>query len=97
MKQETQKQEPMKQERFQEEVKRLLEAGIEGNAEEIFGCMLDDLLYFASLVDVQSALLKLLMMRGADVPPEICKLADHIPGMITPVLEKWEIYIRHLL
>ena len=71
--------------------KELLEKGKDSNGEEVFGEMLDDLLYLAELIDFMGitsclAARRTLSERLTD------KLTDSIAGLADEVLEKWESY-----
>jgi hypothetical protein len=71
--------------------KELLEKGKDSNGEDVFGEMLDDLLYLAELIDFMGitsclAARRTLSERLTD------KLTDSIAGLADEVLEKWESY-----
>ena len=82
----------VKKEDLPEELQMLLEKGKDSDGEEIFSRMLDDLIYLAALVDVQSSMLHLMMLQEVSLPPEAWKFAAAIPKMTDSVLEKWERY-----
>ena len=67
------------------------DVGKDSNGEEVFGEMLDDLLYLAELIDFMGitsclAARRTLSERLTD------KLTDSIAGLADEVLEKWESY-----
>lgn len=80
-----------------EELDELLDAGTDSDGEEVFSCMLDDLLYFSELIGLQARLFHLLQLRGGRLPQEIRDLAEDIPELATAVLEKWSLYTDTLI
>ena len=66
--------------------KELLEKG-----KEVFGEMLDDLLYLAELIDFMG-ITSCLAARGTLSERLTDKLTDSIAGLADEVLEKWENY-----
>lgn len=75
-----------------EELNKLLNADQEGDGEEIFACMMDDLIYFASLLDVQGSMLRLLMLNEKKMPKEMWEYSQKIKEQIDQTMEKWELY-----
>ena len=75
-----------------EELNKLLKADQEGDGEEIFACMMDDLIYFASLMDVQSSMLRLLILNEKRMPKEMWEYSQKIKEQIDQTMEKWELY-----
>lgn len=75
-----------------EELNKLLKADKEGVGEEVFAYMMDDLIYFASLMDVQSSMLRLLMLNEKKVPKEMWEYSQKIKEQIDQTMEKWELY-----
>ncbi|CUX33113.1 hypothetical protein [Clostridium sp. C105KSO13] len=75
-----------------EELNKLLNADREGDGEEIFACMMDDLIYFASLLDVQGSMLRLLMLNEKKMPKEMWEYSQKIKEQIDQTMEKWELY-----
>lgn len=75
-----------------EELNKLLNADREGDGEEIFACMMDDLIYFASLLDVQGSMLRLLMLHEKKMPKEMWEYSQKIKEQIDQTMEKWELY-----
>ena len=71
--------------------KELLEKGKDSNGEEVFGEMLDDLLYLAELIDFMG-ITSCLAARGTLSERLTDKLTDSIAGLADEVLEKWENY-----
>ena len=71
--------------------KELLEKGRDSNGEEVFGEMLDDLLYLAELIDFMG-ITSCLAARGTLSERLTDKLTDSIAGLADEVLEKWENY-----
>lgn len=71
--------------------KELLEKGKDSNGEEVFGEMLDDLLYMAELIDFMGVA-SCLASRGTMSERLTDKLTDSVAGMADEVLEKWESY-----
>ena len=71
--------------------KELLEKGKDSNGEEVFGEMLDDLLYLAELIDFMG-ITSYLAARGTLSERLTDKLTDSIAGLADEVLEKWESY-----
>lgn len=76
-----------------EELSKLLNADQEGDGEEIFACMMDDLIYFASLLDVQGSMLRLLMLNEKKMPKEMWEYSQKIKEQIDQTMEKWELYV----
>ena len=75
-----------------EELNKLLNADREGDGEEIFACMMDDLIYFASLLDVQGSMLRLMMLNEKKMPKEMWEYSEKIKEQIDQTMEKWELY-----
>ncbi len=47
-----------------EELKMLLDMGKDGNGEEVFGYLMDDMLYLAALIDMQCDFLRIAKLQG---------------------------------
>lgn len=75
-----------------EELNKLLKADKEGDGEEIFACMMDDLIYFATLMDVQGSMLRLLMLNEKKMPKEMWEYSQKIKEQTDKTMEKWELY-----
>ena len=76
-----------------EDWKALLEKGKDSNREEIFSEMLDDMICLAAVSDVQSAMLRFLMLQ-TDVPQEMWAYSAELMEKVDQVLQKWERYAQ---
>lgn len=76
-----------------EEWKALLENGKDSNGEEVFSEMLDDLICLAAISDVQSAMLRFLMLQ-TDIPQKMWEYSAELMEMVDQVLQKWERYAQ---
>ena len=76
-----------------EDWKALLEKGKDSNGEEVFSEMLDDMICLAAVSDVQSAMLRFLMLQ-TDVPQEIWAYSAELMEKVDQVLQKWERYAQ---
>ena len=76
-----------------EEWKALLEKGKDSNGEEVFSEMLDDMICLAAVSDVQSAMLRFLMLQ-TDVPQEMWAYSAELMEKVDQVLQKWERYAQ---
>lgn len=79
---------------LQEELQRLLRMGTEEDGEEVFSCMLDDLIYLASLLDLQGSLCSVALICGDRLPGDAWELGRMIQEETEQVLQKWELYAR---
>ncbi len=77
----------------QAEAVRLLEMDREGDASGLFAAMVNDLAYFAGLMEMQEDILHLSRLRGAGLPQEVREFAAAVPGLAMPVLDKWAEFI----
>ena len=76
-----------------EDWKALLEKGKDSNREEVFSEMLDDMICLAAVSDVQSAMLRFLMLQ-TDVPQEMWAYSAELMEKVDQVLQKWERYAQ---
>ena len=76
-----------------EDWKALLEKGKDSNGEEVFSEMLDDMICLAAVSDVQSAMLRFLMLQ-TDVPQEMWAYSAGLMEKVDQVLQKWERYAQ---
>ena len=76
-----------------EDGKALLEKGKDSNGEEVFSEMLDDMICLAAVSDVQSAMLRFLMLQ-TDVPQEMWAYSAELMEKVDQVLQKWERYAQ---
>ena len=76
-----------------EDWKALLEKGKDSNGEEVFSEMLDDMICLAAVSDVQSAMLRFLMLQ-TDVPQEMWAYSAELMEKVDQVLQKWERYAQ---
>ena len=76
-----------------EDWKALLEKGKDSNGEEVFSEMLDDMICLAAVSDVQSAILRFLMLQ-TDVPQEMWAYSAELMEKVDQVLQKWERYAQ---
>ena len=74
--------EMMKKLQADEKVKQLLEAGKDSNGEEVFGEMLDDMLFLSEMIDLQLVLSE----RMQDM------LLTSILSNVDEISHKWEVY-----
>ncbi|WP_277406678.1 hypothetical protein [Lacrimispora xylanisolvens] len=82
----------MNESEWPEELQALLEMGAKDDGEEIFSCMLDDLIYLASLLDLQGSLASVAMICGDRLPEDAWELGKMIREQTDQVLRKWELY-----
>lgn len=76
-----------------EEWKALLEKGKDGDGEEVFSEMLDDMICLAAVSDVQGAMLRFLMLQ-TDIPQEMWEYSAELMEKVDQVLQKWERYAQ---
>lgn len=86
--------EKMNESEWSKELQNLLEMGADEDGEEIFACMLDDLIYLASLLDLQGSLASVAMICGDRLPEDAWELGRMIREQTDQVLEKWELYAK---
>lgn len=84
----------MNESEWSKELQRLLEMGADEDGEEIFACMLDDLIYLASLLDLQGSLASVAMICGNRLPEDAWEFGRMIREQTDQVLEKWELYAK---
>lgn len=77
-----------------EEWKALLEMGKDSDGEEVFVCMMDDLLYLAALVDLQSDFMRIAKLRGGILPEGFDTFPEEVRHLADETLAKWEIYAQ---
>ncbi len=83
----------MEEKDLPKEWKALLEKGKDSNGEEVFSEMLDDLICLAAISDMQSAMLRFLMLQ-TDIPQEMWEYSAELMEMVDQVLQKWERYTQ---
>lgn len=76
------------------EGKEMLDMKKDGDGEEVFGCLMDDMLYLAALVDLQSDLLKIAELRGGVMPEGFDDFPESVRKLADQTLAKWEIYAQ---
>lgn len=74
--------------------KALLEMEKDSDGEEVFACMMDDLLYLAALVDLQSDFMKIAKLRGGILPEGFGTFPEDVRHLADETLAKWEIYAQ---
>lgn len=84
----------MKEKDLPEEWKALLEMYAQGDGEEVFSSMLDDLLYLAALIDLQSDYIKLMELRAGAVPVGFSNFPREVKHQAEEILIKWEDYAQ---
>ena len=77
---------------MQEELQKLLHMGKDEDGEEVFSSMLDDLIYLASLLDLQGSLCSVALICGDRLPRDAWELGRMIQEETENVLQKWELY-----
>lgn len=83
--------EMMKKLQADEKVKQLLEAGKDSNGEEVFGEMLDDMLFLSEMIDLQQVLFYLREKEGLS-ERMLDMLLTSILSNVDEILHKWEVY-----
>lgn len=82
----------MSEKELQEELQKLLQMGEEDDGEEVFSSMLDDLIYLASLLDLQGSLCSVALICGDRLPGDAWDLGRMIQAETEQILQKWERY-----
>lgn len=82
----------MSEKELQEELQKLLHMGKDEDGEEVFSSMLDDLIYLASLLDLQGSLCSVALICGDRLPRDAWELGRMIQEETENVLQKWELY-----
>ena len=72
-------------------VKQLLEAGKDSNGEEVFGEMLDDMLFLSEMIDLQQVLFYLREKEGLS-ERMLDMLLTSILSNVDEISHKWEVY-----
>ena len=83
--------EMMKNLQADEKVKQLLEAGKDSNGEEVFGEMLDDMLFLSEMIDLQQVLFYLREKEGLS-ERMLDMLLTSILSNVDEISHKWEVY-----
>ena len=83
--------EMMKKLQADEKVKQLLEAGKDSNGEEVFGEMLDDMLFLSEMIDLQQVLFYLREKEGLS-ERMLDMLLTSILSKVDEISHKWEVY-----
>ena len=83
--------EMMKKLQADEKVKQLLEAGKDSNGEEVFGEMLDDMLFLSEMIDLQQVLFYLREKEGLS-ERMLDMLLTSILSNVHKISHKWEVY-----
>ena len=72
------------------EGKEMLDMKKDGDGEEVFGCLMDDMLYLAALGD----LLQIAELRGGVLPEGFESFPESVRKLADQTLAKWEIYAQ---
>lgn len=76
------------------EIKEMLDMEKDGDGEEVFGCLMDDMLYLSALVDLQSDLLQIAELRGGILPEGFDGFPESARKLADQTLAKWETYAQ---
>ena len=83
--------EMMKKLQADKKVKQLLETGKYSNGEEVFGEMLDDMLFLSEMIDLQQVLFYLREKEGLS-ERMLDMLLTSILSNVDEISHKWEVY-----
>lgn len=77
-----------------EGMKEYLDMVLNGDGEEIFGQMLDDILYLSALVDLQNDFLRVAEFHYCVLPEGFTDFAESVKRLADRTVEKWENYAQ---
>lgn len=80
--------------KFPEGMKEFLDMVLGGDGEEIFGQMMDDLLYLSALIDLQHDLLGIAKFNYGVLPDRFSDFAQSVKILADRTVEKWEDYAQ---
>lgn len=86
--------EKMAEMKFPEGIKEYLDMLLNGGGEEIWGQMMDDLLYLSALIDLQHDFLRIAAFHYGVLPEGFSDFAESVKRLADRTVDKWEDYAQ---
>lgn len=89
--------EKMAEIKIPEGMKEYLDMVPNGDEEEIFGQMLDDILYLSALIDLQHDFLRIVEFNYGVLPEGFSDFAESVKKLSDRTVDKWEDYAKPIV
>lgn len=89
--------EKMAEIKIPEGMKEYLDMVLNGDGEEIFGQMMDDILYLSALIDLQHDFLRIVDFNYGVLPEGFPDFAESVKKLADRTVDKWEDYAKPIV
>lgn len=89
--------EKMAQMKLPEGMKEYLDMVLNGDGEEVFGQMMDDILYLSALIDLQHDFLRVVDFNYGVLQEGFSDFAESVKKLADRTVDKWEDYAKPIV